>query len=262
MRNLVGIVGILTVCHAAVAQSQERDWEWTGRVARGNMVEIVGINGSIRALAASGADVEVVARRGAGRRGDPEDVRIEVIEHDRGVTICAVYPGSHKGRLNTCEPGGGDQNVRDNDTKVHFTVRVPPEVHFTGRTVNGDVDAESLAGNVEVHTVNGSVQVSAAGWVEASTVNGSIHARLGRADWRGELDFETVNGTITVYLPDDVGAEVSAETVNGGIETDFPLTVQGRFNARRMRGTIGGGGDRRLTLETVNGRIRLRRANN
>jgi DUF4097 and DUF4098 domain-containing protein YvlB len=81
---------------------------------------------------------------------------------------------------------------------------------------------------------------------------------MGRSDWAGALEFETVNGSITVVLPDGVGAEVVASTVNGGIDTDFPLTVRGRFSARRLTGTIGEGG-RRLRLETVNGAIRIRR---
>ena len=107
--------------------------------------------------------------------------------------------------------------------------------------------------------MNGSVRVSSSGLVDAETVNGSIEARLGRADWEGELQFETVNGEITVVLPADVDAEVRAETVNGQIETDFPLTVRGRWGPKEMRGTIGEGG-RTLRLETVNGSIRLRRS--
>jgi DUF4097 and DUF4098 domain-containing protein YvlB len=94
----------------------------------------------------------------------------------------------------------------------------------------------------------------------ARTVNGSIESRMGRADWSGEAEFSTVNGSITLELPASAGAEVDAKTVNGGIDTDFPLEVSGRFMRRRLRGTIGGGG-RRLTLETVNGGIHLRKAN-
>jgi DUF4097 and DUF4098 domain-containing protein YvlB len=79
---------------------------------------------------------------------------------------------------------------------------------------------------------------------------------MGRADWSGEAEFATVNGSITVELPASTAAEVDARTVNGGIETDFPLQVTGRVSRRRLNGTIGGGG-RKLSLETVNGAIRL-----
>ena len=64
---------------------------------------------------------------------------------------------------------------------------------------------------------------------------------------------------MTVTLPGSVNADVEARTVNGEIETDFPLTVTGRFGPRRLNGKIGNGG-RTLSLGTVNGAIRIRRA--
>jgi DUF4097 and DUF4098 domain-containing protein YvlB len=101
--------------------------------------------------------------------------------------------------------------------------------------------------------------VQATGHVEARTVNGSIRASMGRADWSSETEFTTVNGGITLTLPANLSAEVSAETVNGDLETDFPLTVTGKFGPRHMRGTIGNGG-RYLKLSTVNGSIHLIKA--
>lgn len=238
---------------------RQADFEWKGRIQPGDAIEIKNVNGSVRALGGSGNEVEVTATKSAGRRGDPDDVTFEVLEHSSGVTICAVYPGRSRGKPNECGRGDrGRMNVHDNDTRVHFTVRVPPGVNFVGKTVNGDIDAESLGGNVVARTVNGNVDVTTAGHAEATTVNGSINASLGRADWMGGLEFSTVNGTITLDLPQGVGAEVTAKTVNGGIETDFPLTVRGRFTSRGITGTIGDGGGQ-LRLETVNGAIRLRR---
>ncbi len=239
-------------------QAQD-EWTWQGRVAAGDAIEIKGVNGNIRAMAATGSEVEVVARKQEGRRGDPADVRLEVLEHSGGVTICAVYPDDPDREPNACGAGRhGNISVHDNDTEVHFTVRVPAGVDFVGRTVNGEVEANALGGNVQAFTVNGSVAVEAAGHAEAQTVNGSIRASLGRADWEGPMHFSTVNGSVTVELPDGVGAEVRAGTLNGAIETDFPLTVQGRFMSRKLRGVIGEGG-RTLELETVNGTIRLLR---
>jgi DUF4097 and DUF4098 domain-containing protein YvlB len=142
---------------------------------------------------------------------------------------------------------------------VHFRVHVPAGVNLVARTVNGDVSVERLTGDVRASTVNGGVEVSTNGLAEASTVNGSIEARVGRADWRGAIDFSTVNGSITVTLPEGLDAEVTASTVNGHLQSDFPLRVEGRFSPRRLTGTIGDGG-RQLKLKTVNGSIELRRS--
>jgi hypothetical protein len=218
------LLALAVATPGAAAEKRKAGWDWQGTVAVGDAVEIKGVNGGIDAEGTSGDKVVVTAMR-TGRRDDPEDVKIEVVEHPGGVTICAVYPTS--GTPNECRPGeGGRMSVQNNDVNVEFKVEVPKGVRFVGRTVNG-----------------------------------GIHARLGRADWTGTLDLKTVNGGIDVSLPASAAAEVKAATVNGDIETDFPLTVTGKFGHRRVNGTIGGGGGRRtLTLETVNGGIALRKA--
>ena len=237
---------------------QDREFRWTGRLARGKTLEIRGVNGGIRAERASGDQIEVTATK-TGRKSDPSTVNVEVVQHDDGVTICAVYPTPEGERPNECRPGGGHMNTRNNDVRVEFTVRVPAGVRFLGRTVNGRIVVGALDSDVDVSTVNGAIDVSAGAIVEARTVNGSIDATLRRADWSGELDFSTVNGSITLTLPSDLSAEVTASTVNGHLSSDFPLTVQGRFSPRRLVGTIGEGG-RGLHLKTVNGSITLRRS--
>ena len=248
------IAAAVPLARPAAAQGE---FHWKGQIAAGKTIEIKGVNGDVSAVAGSG-EVEVTAVKHA-RNSDPDEVKIEVVPSEEGVTICAVYPSDGR-RENTCEWGDhGHMNTHDNDVRVNFTVRVPAGVRFAGHTVNGEVDAANLSGDVEAHTVNGSIRVSTSGSAEASTVNGSITASVGRAQWTDALEFPTVNGGITLELPANVSTEVRASTVNGNIETDFPLTVTGRLGPRRVTGTIGSGG-RRLALETVNGSIRLRKS--
>jgi hypothetical protein len=237
----------------------EDDFHWQGRIAQGRAIEIKGVSGEVRAEPASGNEVEVVAHKSA-RRSDPAGVRLQVVEHPGGVTICAVYPNSESSRPNDCKPGaGGHTSVHNNDVNVDFTVRVPQGVRFIGRNVNGGVEARSIASDVEAYTVNGGININAAGKAQANTVNGSINASLGDANWTNTIEFKTVNGSITLDLPAQTNTELEAETVNGDISTDFPMTVQGRFGRRHVSGTIGSGG-RQLQLATVNGDIRVRRA--
>ena len=68
-------------------------------------------------------------------------------------------------------------SANENDVSVRFTVRVPAGVRFVARTVNGDVAAEGLTGDVQATTVNGGVRLSTAGQADAETVNGSIQLR-------------------------------------------------------------------------------------
>jgi hypothetical protein len=242
---------------AGPAAAQDGDFQWRGRLDAGKTLEIYGVKGDIRAEPASGTEVEVRAAKRA-RRSDPEEVAIEVVPHDDGVTICAVYPTPRRSRRpNECRPGGAHSSTDNNDVEVSWTIRLPAGVKFDGHTVNGDVVVANLASDVSAGTVNGDVEVSTSGVAEASTVNGSVRATMGRADWTGTMKFSTVNGGITVEVPSDLSADIEAATVNGAIETDFPITVRGRFMNRRMSGRVGDGG-RTLEMETVNGSIRLR----
>ncbi|MDH3456561.1 MAG: hypothetical protein OER90_06930 [Gemmatimonadota bacterium] len=244
---------------SATVSQQAGDFDWQGQLQAGQAIEIKGVNGSIEAVRAGGRRITVRATKRAGDKGNVADVTFEVVEHGDGVTICAVYPSKDADKPNECAPGGkGRMNLKDNDTRVSFSVQVPDGVNLVARTVNGGIEAEGIGSDVHAHTVNGNVEVTAAGHVWANTVNGSIDVRMGRAEWSGDLALTTVNGSITVSLPDNVGAEVSASTVNGAIETEFPLTVQGRFGPKQLKGMIGSGG-RKLTLSTVNGGLRLQR---
>lgn len=244
---------------AGTAQAQGNDFSWRGTLASGKTLEVRGVLGDIDVVAATGNTIEVTAVK-RSRRSNEAEVKVEVIESNEGVTICAVYPTPRRAR-NDNHCGAGDDyqmNTNDNDVEVHFTVKVPRGVRLDAHTVNGDVHAEGLTADAEIGTVNGSIRVVTGGVVEASTVNGSIDATIGRADWTGTLEFHTVNGKIILTAPAGLSAEVDAQTVNGGVDSDFPITVRGRMERRHLRGTIGTGG-RTLELQTVNGGIELRK---
>ena len=253
------VLGALLSVTPSPAQ-EAADFRWEGAIAAGRTLEVFGINGRIEAAPASGGTASVRATKEANRGADPEAVTVEVTETAGGVRICAVYPTRGGGRT-SCDDDGIHGRMEDNDVEVNFVVAVPTGVRFHARTVNGGIEASELRGDVRAESVNGGITVFGTGTVEAETVNGEIDAGIGSDSWSGTLAFETVNGRISVHLPATVGAEVEAETVNGGLTSDFPLTMQaGRsWGPRRMEGTIGRGGGR-LTLETVNGGIELRRS--
>lgn len=247
--SFVWVAGALALASPALAE----DFAWRGRLSAGQTLEVKGINGGITAEAGSEAEVTAVKK---ARQSDPNSVEIRTVEHSGGVTICAVYPSRWGGRDKGGCDGGG--NTKNNDVQVEFTVKVPAGVKLKAHTVNGGVRVGAVESDVDAETVNGGINVTAGGVVKAETVNGSIEASMGRADWNGALEFETVNGSITLDLPADFGADVDAQTVNGRITTDFDLGGDVRQSKRTLRGTIGGGG-RELQLETVNGSIALRR---
>jgi DUF4097 and DUF4098 domain-containing protein YvlB len=169
----------------------------------------------------------------------------------------------------TCEPNGvnqsgdsGNHDIKDNDVQVDFKLKIPDGVNFFGRTVNGEIQAENLAGNVVSKTVNGNIRISTGGYAQAKTVNGEISAKLGNGNWPGRLEFKTVNGEISVELPAITNTNVDADTFNGEISSDFPLTMSGKLFKKKVSGSIGSGdgSGRELFIKTLNGSISLRRA--
>src|SRR3954467_1290156 len=107
----IAVTVLVMLPGAAAAQ----DFRWHGTIPQGQTIEIKGVNGDVRAEPSGSNEVEVVAEK-RGRRDDPESVRIEVVPHSGGVTVCAVYPARSGAQPNECRPGdGGRMNVQNND---------------------------------------------------------------------------------------------------------------------------------------------------
>ena len=232
--------------------------EWRGQIAPGKQIEIKGMSGDIRAIAASGSDVVVTATK-IGQPNDVAAVNIDVVSHAFGVTICAVYPDVAGQPSNACEPGNaGNMSVWDSaggSVEVEFAVEVPVSVVFVGRTLAGDVVATGLESNAFVSTMFGDVQVSTTRLATAKTVWGSVVGSIGLPDWERDLEFSTMTGDVVVTIPAATNARVQATIQSGHITSDFPLT---QVLPGDIRGTIGRGGPT-LKLATLAGDITLKR---
>ncbi len=262
--GLVFVVGSGTLSTGEPLSGQE-DFRWAERMTRGQILEVQGITGEIRAVLATGEEAQVVARK-RGDRGDFQEVAIEVAEAGDRIVICAVY-GSWKHGQDRCNP---DRSWRDDedrrhrnrslDVEVEYEVRVPAGVRFEGAMVAGGIEAEGLRSEVSATTVSGPVRVSTTGRAWATSVSGDLELRMGEAG-QEDMDFHTVSGDITLWLPSDFSAEVAFNSLSGDFDSDFDLAVRsrsGRWIGLNLKGTIGQGGPE-LSINTVSGDVRLRR---
>ncbi len=236
--------------------SSDNPFHWSGKLQPDQWVRIKNVNGYVHAEAGPGDQVEVTATKSGS---DADRVKIEVVQDSDGVSICAIYPSGGWDE-NRCSSGPDWHSNTHGDVhaRVDFTVRLPRNLQFDARTVQGDIDAQHLGRRALVRSVNGSVSVSTSEWAQASSVNGNLTARFGNAGWSDTLSLATVNGSIDLEVPADFNAEVNFTSVNGRFNTDFPLTVQGGISRFHLTGTIGSGG-RSLSLKTVNGSVTLHR---
>ncbi len=232
-------------------------WSYVTAVPVQRTLWLRNINGSIAVEPGEGRQVQIVADR-SYKHSRVDSVRIVTAESERGLTVCAMWPG----HAVECGPDGHystEGGLHGNDVAVVFTVQLPRGVKLDASTVNGDVKVNGVSAPVVVGTVNGDITVeTSAGPVRAATVNGDVNATMrGFAD-PGDVNVTTVHGDAVVVLPDNVDAVVEGHTVAGDIASDYPLVVSGKFASHAIAGTLGKGG-RTIKLTTVTGDVELRK---
>ena len=71
------------------------------------------------------------------------------------------------------------------------------------------------------------------------------------------MNVSTVNGGVSMAVPEQYSARLETQTVNGRVSVDFPITVQGNID-KDLSFTLGGGGPL-VRATTVNGGVAVKR---
>ena len=281
----VGLLGATTAFGADINQSMD--------AAADGTVLISNAAGSVEVRGWSRKQVEVSGELGKKveelifeRDDDEVVIKVKVPRHRNGGTssdLVVKVPQQSSIRVNTVSAeidvadvegeqelqsvsGDISTEARESDIKLG-TVSGDIEVQGEGKpmrssfsTVSGDIDTDSLAGEFNAETVNGDVVAINGSFERASfdAVNGSatFHAALTGSS---RLDIESVNGAVDVEFDGDVSAKFDIETFNGSIRNCFgPESVRTSKYApgRELRFTEGGGTGR-VSIQTLNGRVRL-----
>jgi DUF4097 and DUF4098 domain-containing protein YvlB len=230
------------------AGKAQDEWSRTYTVAAGGRFELINVNGQISAEATDGAAIEVKAERSA--KAGSDDAAREML----GKIEMREEVGEGRVRVEVRVPrfSGGEHQVK-------WTVKVPRGTAVDLRTVNGGVKLDRLQGDIRARTTNGGITGSALQptGLDAAVTNGGVVIELATAISSGTFQIEAVNGGIELRLPPDSKADITGRCVNGGIAVnDLPVATIGEQSRRRLEGTLNGGGAK-ITLETVNGGLRL-----
>lgn len=226
-------------------------FSYQGTLAPGRSLSVRDVNGSIVVRAGSGLTIHATKR---ANRGDPNAVTVRVDPTASGLATCVRYAENAQRR---CDENVSEQTNHDNDTRVDFDITLPSGVILDAATVNGSIEART-EGPIDAASVNGSITTEGSDIRSVRTVNGSIRARvLGGS--RDPLVARTVNGSVEIALPSGSGAEISARTLTGGITVPGITVNRPRFGVGASAEGRIGDGSRRISLETVNGSITVRR---
>jgi len=130
----------------------------------------------------------------------------------------------------------------------------------TVSTVSGAITVEQATDDLKVKAVSGSITVlaGAGGDIDLNTVAGSITVDL-EDPMPGRVHATNVSGSLTVRLPHDPDVEVDLTSTSGRGTTAFPeITRSRRPGSSRLSGTIGSGAAH-LSGHTLSGSITLLR---
>ncbi len=254
---LFGAAAGVTACDVVVGTMDggrgraERQWARTYTLSgAGPRLEVVNVNGAVSVETGDGDVLDVKALVVA--HGPSDEAAREALDN---VEIEDEVSGAEV-RLRTASPKG----PRRRPVEVTYTIRAPRRAKLEIETVNGSITVNGAAAALKAESTNGSIDgTDLSGDVKAETTNGSIKIRMA-ALGDGGVALETTNGSVDLRLPGDAKATLSARSVNGGISVaDLPFERTGEAGRRKLDGAINGGGAP-LRLETVNGRIRVGRA--
>ena len=143
---------------------------------------------------------------------------------------------------------------------VNFHLWVPRQSSIESSSVNGSTRITGTTSEIDVKGTNGRIVLKdVTGDISGETVNGSIRARISDGVNLSSLVLKTINGSITIELPETAGGHIVLKTVNGSIESDFPIEFTGKISRHKMKGRFGKGHSR-VELTTINGAIRFKKS--
>ena len=161
-----------------------------------------------------------------------------------GSVVAAAAP-----RKADVETVSGSANLTLNSEDVDVST-VSGSIVLRGR-LNGDIDAETVSGRIEIN-VNGERIRD----LSASTVSGRADVSTALAP-AGEISMESVSGSLLLRLPRDVSAQVSGESFSGSLKATG-VTIEKRRGPGASFTTTYGSGSGRVSLETFSGSAEVR----
>lgn len=249
-RSVFTAVALLAATGVFANVTDEQTFSY--EIQSGGRISVDNVNGNVTIIGGPGNQVEITAIKNGKNQALLDQIQI-IIEHSEDtISIETKFHG--KGITNWFSSGKDDKGV------VRYTIMVPTDINLESiESVNGNLEISGVSGTVEASTVNGSIKASdLSGNTTIETVNGSVDATFTALSGQQKAVIESVNGRLTITLPRDSNAKVSAESFNGRIDgSDFGLKINKGFIGRELEGDIGNG-SARLALSTVNGAIKIR----
>jgi len=227
-------------------QQFREEFHQTYPLPAGRHIRIKNAYGTVRINGWDHNEVKVDAVKTASTRQILDDAVVSIESRGSDFNIYTKYP----------------EMTNNWQAMVEYTIMVPRSIAALDAFVGiHSLYIEGVEGNVTGKAINGElVARGLRGEANLSNINGTIEASFERLSKGKEVSLKSVNRGITLSLPADAGAEVSANSLYSDIKNDFGLQVQrGDVRGTALNGTIGSGGTR-ITLNNEYGTIQILRS--
>jgi hypothetical protein len=153
------------------------------------------------------------------------------------------------------------QNPQGKQDRIDLVAFVPEKILTQVETTFGEIEIKGLKDDITTTSQRGKITIkSVIGHVEGKNDSGSISVELLPEVTSLPQDFVTTTGDISLYLSQDIDANVVVQT-SGEISTDFSLQIN--FDETKEpdkigKATLGKGGEK-ISATSKRGKIRLLR---
>ena len=184
--------------------------------------------------------------------------KVEATGNDEGsarASVSQIVVNTSAGQVSATGP----EQSHESNWQVSYEIFVPRQADLALKANNGGISISDVRGTITFDTMNGGVSLKRlAGDVTGSTMNGGLTVELNGSRWDGtKLDAKTVNGGVTVKMPENYSAHFETGTVNGHLNIGVPMTVHGEIG-RHLVTDLGSGGPT-IHVETTNGGVSVGR---
>ena len=250
---------LLAACHRV--KPTPTTFNWKGPVQADGWLRLRNVTGDFEIGVTDGdsAQITFVIERSSAFA---PDAQIKVLKTADGVLACVLYAAD--GSCSASEYKGG--NAYSNGffkfgrggTTVRGKILLPRGVRLDVESTNGDITVSAATSDVVATTTNGDVEVRGARrGVQVTTTNGDIE--IGLDSIAAAVAAASTNGDVRVIVPSTLSASVKMNTTNGELDLGLPGTIVSK-TAKQLVATLGGVGGQPITINTVNGDIKLRSA--
>ena len=248
IKNSLLSLMLFTAVNSSVSAKINEEIEKSFSVSPSSDFILNNINGAVTINSWQESNIKVQAVITAPSQDSRDNVVVEMNQHGNRVMVNTDYKDKAYRQRN------------ESAAKVDYQVWLPSKTNLSDiELVNGALVIKGVAGEIDAAVVNGSINASGlSNNSDISSVNGSVNVSYQSSLKEvSNIDLETVNGSIKLFLPEGINADVNADTMHGGIKTSFGLTAtKNSFSGRNLRGEIGSGGTK-IDLESINGSIKV-----